>query len=125
MRVERVRERAYRILIVEDDSSSANALAALLAEEGYEPLAVAAGAEAMARLADGRYDLLLLEPSLRDQTGPAVLRCAQQLKTPTIIITTDPACESSGMRDASIRGFLYKPFRVPELLDLLTTTLRR
>jgi len=73
----------------------------------------------MRELAGGTCELLLLDPSLRDKTGPSLLSYARELGVPQIVITSDPAFDPE--RTASTRGggFLYKPIRLPTLLGLI------
>ena len=73
----------------------------------------------MAALAGGTCELLLLDPSLRDESGPRLLSYARELGVPRIVVTSNPAFDPE--RTASTRGggFLYKPIRLPALLDLI------
>jgi DNA-binding NtrC family response regulator len=115
--------RSTRILVVDDDSSSAQALAALLRDEGREAAVASSGAEAMAALSGGGCGLLLLEPSLRDQTGLHLLSYGEELGVPTIVMTSDPAFDPERMDYDGTGGFLYKPIRLPTLLDLIAAAL--
>ena len=110
------------ILIVDDDPSSAEALAALLREEGHHATVAASGREATAALAGGACGLLILDPSLRDCTGPHLLRYADDLGVSTIVTTSDPAFDPVRTHDP-IRWFLYKPIRLPTLLSLVAHAL--
>lgn len=114
--------RSIRILVVDDDSSSAQALAALLREEGHQAKVAASGAAAMTALADGTWELVLLDPSLRDQTGPRVLSHGEELGVPLIVITSDPVFDPERTPCTRARGFLYKPIHLPTLLDLIAST---
>ncbi len=114
--------RNIRILVVDDDSSSAQALAALLREEGHQAKVAASGATAMTALANGTWELVLLDPSLRDQTGPRVLSCGEELGVPLIVITSDPVFHPERTPCTRARGFLYKPIHLPTLLDLIANT---
>jgi CheY-like chemotaxis protein len=112
-------KRSVRILVVDDDSSSAQALASLLREEGHTTAVAASGAAAITALATGAFDLLLLDPSLRDLAGPRVLSYGQELGVPLIVTTSDPAFDPERTPGTRARGFLYKPIHLPTLLGLI------
>jgi DNA-binding NtrC family response regulator len=115
--------RGSRILVVDDHPSSAQALAALLREEGHEAAVASCGAEAMSALAEGAYGLLLVDPSLLDHTGRSLLMRAEELGVPKIVMTSDPAFDPKRTHYAKISGFLYKPIRLPTLLGLIANAL--
>ena len=111
--------RRIRILVADDDSSSAQALAALLREEGHEAVVGASGAAAMSALAAGNWGLLLLDPALRDQSGPRVMAYAEELGVPLIVITSDPSFVPERSPCTRASGFLYKPIQLRTLLGLI------
>lgn len=112
-----------RILVVDDDPSSAQALAALLTEEGHETTVARSGAEAMTALDDGHWRLLLLDPALRDRSGLKLLHYAKERGVPTIVTTSDPVFDPQRMPENGVGRFLYKPLRLAALLGLITTVL--
>ena len=114
--------RSIRILVVDDDASSAQALAALLREEGHTVGVARSGAAAIAELAAFGWELLLIDPSLRDQSGPRVLSEAEARGVPLIVLTADPAFDPARRPDARARPFLYKPIHLPTLLVLIADT---
>jgi DNA-binding NtrC family response regulator len=121
-RVLRVRAsggREAHILVVDDDTSSAQALVALLDDEGYTAAIARSGAEASADLATGACWLLLVDPSLSDSTGPRVLDDAGSRGVPTIVMTSDPTFDPERTRRHRVAGFLYKPIRLAALLSLI------
>ena len=108
---------------MDDDASSAKALAQLLQEEGYAATVATSGAVAIGALADRTYQLLLVEPSLGDRTGPELLRYADELGVPRIVITSDPDFDPARGHSARGGGFLYKPVHLATLLRLMVTAL--
>ena len=113
-----------RILVVDDDQSSADALAELLREEGHDATLAISVAEAMTALRRGQYHLLLIDPSLRETGGREVLDLAKTLGVPTLIITSDPAYDPERTRNDGVTGFLYKPLHWPTLLGLIASALK-
>src|ERR1700739_4077636 len=57
------------ILIVDDEQGIREALSSILADEGYEPLAVASGEECLALLDERSIDLVLLDVWLEGIDG--------------------------------------------------------
>jgi two-component system, NtrC family, response regulator GlrR len=123
LRMELQSGRSARILVVDDDPSSAEALAALLQDEGHETAVARSGAEAMTALDDGRCRLLLLDPALRDRSGLELLHYAKERGVPTIVTTSDPVFDPERMHQNGVGRFLYKPLRLAALLGLITTVL--
>jgi two-component system response regulator RegA len=60
---------AARVLLVDDDESSRLSLSALLDEEGFVVTEAASYDEAMLRIAEGRWDLVLLDQHLGAALG--------------------------------------------------------
>jgi DNA-binding response OmpR family regulator len=112
------------ILVVDDDSSGAQALAMLLRDDGYEAAVASSGAEGMAALAGGTCRVLLLDPALRDCTGLRVLRYARDLGVPTIVVTSNADFDPERGPGNEAGAFLYKPIHLPTLLGLIATALR-
>lgn len=73
----------------------------------------------MIELAGGACELLLLDPSLRDQSGLSLLSYAQELGVPQIVITSDPAYDPERTPATRAGAFLYKPVRLAALLSLI------
>lgn len=113
-----------RILIVDEDLSSAEALAELLREEGHEASLARSVPEAMTALRQVPYRLLLVDPSLRENGGRQFLDFARTLGVPTVVITSDPAFDPERSRHAGVTGFLYKPIHLPALLGLIANALK-
>lgn len=111
------------ILVVDDDSSSAQALAELLRDDGYEAAVAGSGAAGMTALAGGAWRLLLLDPALRDRTGRRVLGYAKELGVPAIVMTSDADFDPGRGLGNEAGAFLYKPIHLPTLLGLIATAL--
>lgn len=103
-----------RVLLVEDDADSAEALVMLLERGGYETICVDNARDALALLQGRRRpDVMLLDLTLRDLRGTELLDAfatAEPLP-PTVVISAAP---ERTLRDAAerlrARGALRKPF---------------
>ena len=58
-----------RILIVDDEKGIRTTLAAILGDEGYRPLTVSSGLEALARIGEEVPDLVILDIWLPEMDG--------------------------------------------------------
>jgi CheY-like chemotaxis protein len=60
---------AKRILVVDDDEMVLMALEELLKPEGYQVQTVSSGTEALQKLEEGGYDLLMLDVIMPEMDG--------------------------------------------------------
>lgn len=98
-----------RILIADDDPLSADLLKAHCAklDPTGETVHVNDGAEAMAQLRLGQWDLLLLDLNMPKVDGPTLLEAIGE-RVPVIIVTGDPAFALEAFK-YHVRDYLVKP----------------
>lgn len=116
-----------RILIVEDDSSIADAVALNLQFAGYDYNVFTDGGEAAASLADDHaYDLALLDIMLPGIDGFELFSYMEQYHIPVIYMTakTDSASEIKGLRDGA-EDYVVKPFEMLTLMVRMEKVLAR
>ncbi|MBM3604187.1 MAG: response regulator transcription factor [Alphaproteobacteria bacterium] len=117
-----------RILLVEDDPSTARAIELMLTAANYNMILADTGEEAidLAKLYD--YDLILLDLNLPDMNGMEVLRHLRlaRIDIPILILTGSDDTESK------LRGFgfgaddyMTKPFNSMELQARIQAIIRR
>jgi diguanylate cyclase (GGDEF)-like protein len=80
-----------RLLVVDDDANNRAALARRLTQRGYIVESVGDGPQALARIPQGRYDLVLLDQMMPGMSGIEVLRRLRvrysQSELPVIMVT--------------------------------------
>jgi two-component system response regulator TctD len=117
-----------RLLLVEDNPQLADWLAKLLRRDGYVVDWMATGADADHALAVEEYALVILDLTLPELDGLAVLRRlrGRGSSTPVIILTAQASLESrvAGL-DQGADDYLAKPFEVSELEARIRALLRR
>ncbi len=115
-----------RILVVDDERSLREFLTILLEDEGFTVDAAATVGEARAKLADGRFDLVICDLKLPDGNGMEVLSSARStgITTPFVVITahTTPQHALEALR-AGAAEYLSKPFEVEELKLIIARVL--
>jgi CheY-like chemotaxis protein len=123
---------ATRILIIEDDDGSRNALAEILRDEGYEVFATASGKAALGCLAEFKPDFAIIDVHLPDANGIELMQelltvlpdCGCVVASGSASLTTkDGAPElvdfSGVARTAGALDYLGKPLDVDRLLRTL------
>ncbi len=111
-----------RILVVDDDETLRTELGSLLRDSGYVVSLAADGPEALARLALGGIDVVLLDLVMPGMTGLELLRAAHAAHpTITFIVITghgsaDVAVEAM---KAGAADFIVKPFEFEAVEHLL------
>lgn len=117
-----------QILIVEDDTRLARALAHILKENHYEVEAVGDGATGLEWAASGMYDIIILDVMLPKMNGfevVAELR-RQNVNTPVLLLTARDAVPDkiTGL-DSGADDYMTKPFSPAELMAHLRMLSRR
>jgi DNA-binding NtrC family response regulator len=115
------------ILLVEDDSSVRTTIVTFLELEGFEIEAVANTHDALARLANRRYPLVISDIYIDDRTGIDVLLAAkgQHHDCPVILMTARGSIET--VMAATQNGafdYLAKPFELDTLLEAVRRALQ-
>src|SRR6476659_1509060 len=117
-----------RVLLVEDDSATAQSIELMLKSESFNVYATDLGEEAidLGKIYD--YDIILLDLNLPDMSGFDVLRKLRisRVKTPILILTG-----LAGIED-KVRGlgfgaddYMTKPFHEDELIARIHAIVRR
>jgi CheY-like chemotaxis protein len=117
-----------RILVVDDDEMVLMALGELLKPEGYEVHMVSSGNEALKRLDQDGYDLMLLDIIMPVMDGFELCRKIREnekyRETPIVFLTAKSREEDrvSGLA-AGANLFLSKPISPEKLLGIVSDTI--
>src|SRR5882672_5836829 len=117
-----------RLLLVEDDSMIGAAEQEGLRREGHVVDWVRDGREAGLAIANGVYDLVLLDLGLPRRDGLSLLRelRAKGNEVPVLVITArDAVADRIAGLDAGADDYLVKPFDLDELSARVRAVLRR
>ena len=117
-----------RILLVEDETRLADALAQILKKQGYLVDVTGDGAVGQDMAETGIYDVIILDRMLPNIEGVEILKHlrASRITTPVIFLTAKDAVSSriEGL-DAGADDYLIKPFAKDELLARVRALSRR
>jgi two-component system cell cycle response regulator CtrA len=120
--------RTVRLLLVEDDRLLADSLSRLLEQAGFTVYVTAFGEDALDLARTFRFDLVLLDLTLPDMPGDAVLKALREVRAETPVIILSGADDLDTKLDRFQEGaddYLTKPFAVEELVARAHALLRR
>jgi two-component system response regulator RegX3 len=116
-----------RILVVDDEPASRDALAYALRGEGFEVEEAADGEAALRSSESGRFDLLVLDvllPGLSGVEGARRIRAASDVPILMLSARSSEADRVLGL-EAGADDYVTKPFSMAELLSRVRAILRR
>ena len=116
-----------RILLVEDDNAIVKNLVDILQREGFSVDTASGQSDAMDLIEKERYDLCLLDISLKEGNGFAVCRAIKDKDDTPVIFLTASGDEYSVVAgfDMGADDYVKKPFRPRELISRIRNVLRR
>jgi diguanylate cyclase (GGDEF)-like protein/PAS domain S-box-containing protein len=117
-----------RILVVDDEPLLRNSTQQILSIPSYEIHSAGGGREAVARLSQQHYDLVLLDLFMPDYDGHQVMQFILQsdIDTSVIVVSGDTSIDAaiSSLRSGAY-DFLRKPYEPEELLKRVQNVLQK
>jgi signal transduction histidine kinase len=114
------------LLIVDDESALMTALCNTLELEGYATTGFTSGRQALEKLRERQFDLLLTDLMMPEMDGIALLRAAQEIDRDLagIVMTGHGTIETAvrALRDGAL-DYVLKPFRLDNLLPVIARAL--
>jgi DNA-binding response OmpR family regulator len=120
-------DRAPRILLVDDEDAIQTLLSYPLRKEGYEVVQASDGSEALARFAEGTFDLVVLDVMMPRMDGLETCRRLRATSTVPIIMLTAKAEEIDKVLGLELGAddYITKPFSMHEFRSRVKAALRR
>ena len=116
-----------RILVIDDDESIRNSLAAILRDEGYEVDVASNGREALQKSEETVYNLALIDIKLPDMEGIDILTRMKDTvpKVRKIMLTGFPSVQNAiEAVNRKADAYLVKPVEVEKLLVTIREQLK-
>jgi CheY-like chemotaxis protein len=112
-----------RLLVVDDESSVASMLKTVLEAAGYTVDIARSAAEAVARLASSRFDVVVTDMKMENEAaGFEVVRAAKLLPNgPAVLILSAFPMLARRWREAGADALLPKPMSLEQLLKTIET----
>ena len=108
-----------RVLVVDDDEAIRKLIAAILRRRGIAVDNVANGEEALKKLVEQNYDLMLLDLMMPRVDGYTVIERVREQKIPIeiVVVTAAGASQVNAIDRSMVRAVISKPFDVNQLVD--------
>ncbi len=109
-----------RILVVEDDEEFRQILLDILPEMGYTPSGVGTGEEALRKIQEESFDVILCDYLLPTMSGADLLYEVKAASPETLVVMITgypPSLDGHAFSNAD--GYLMKPFRFDEIEQML------
>ena len=114
------------VLVVDDEFGVAEVIEAILEEDGYRVLTAVNGRQGLARLAEYKPDLVLLDLMMPILDGPSMLRAMKAdpafRDIPVVMMSSLDPRSVDAQCDGYV-AFLRKPFRAAAITDLVARVL--
>jgi CheY-like chemotaxis protein/anti-sigma regulatory factor (Ser/Thr protein kinase) len=114
-----------KILVIDDSSNERNGLCRLLERAGYEVRSAADGVEALQKIRDDNFDLLLVDIWMPRMNGLELLAHLPEGSRPKALVITGDESPETLLRSLREKVYLFiaKPIDPGNLLQLIKTTL--
>lgn len=111
-----------RVLIVDDAVLFGKSLSAILAEKGYEVIAVNSGEEALGKIKERFFDVVLMDIKMPVMDGLDTYKRMKKItpQTPVIMMTAYSIEEliNNALKEG-VYGVVYKPFDIEKIVEMI------
>jgi DNA-binding NtrC family response regulator len=116
-----------RVLIVDDDASLARTTALILSRKGYTVTTAVDGPEAIERVKENPFDVILMDIKMPLMDGVETYRRIKQVRTDCAVIMMTAFAVEELIQEAlqeGAHGILYKPLDIEKMMALIDKAIR-
>lgn len=119
---------AKTIMTVDDSSSVRQMVGLTLKGEGYQVVEAVDGKDALAKVGGATIDMVITDLNMPNMDGIQLIRELRKLPAfkfvPIVMLTTESqAGRKQEGKSAGATGWIVKPFKPPQLLDVIKKVL--
>lgn len=120
-------QRRFRILVIDDESETTEALRLMLIAEGFEVVVAHNASSGLRAAYQSRPDAILLDIIMPDMDGFEACRRLREMTDAPIIFVTARTSSQDVVKgfDVGADDYVTKPYQRPELVSRLRANLRR
>jgi DNA-binding NtrC family response regulator len=121
-------ESQARILVIDDDENIRKVVCAILKDKGYNVDTAGSGNEAITKICQGHYDLMLVDIRLPDMEGTEILTRINDTvpRIRKIIVTGYPTLQNAVTAvNQGADAYIMKPFDVEKMLATIEEQLKK
>lgn len=114
------------ILVAEDEAELREILKVTLEQQGYRAILASDGNEAIKRIEKKSFQMALIDIKMPGVSGRELVSKIKQInpRVPIVIITGSPDFEEEMSLKKQTFDYIYKPFRLNELVKIIKRALR-
>jgi len=112
----------HRVLVVDDDEAIRKLIAAILRRRSFSVDTVSNGEEALKKLAEHSYSIMLLDLMMPRLDGFSVIERVrdQKIAVEIVVVTAAGASQVKGLDHSVVRAVISKPFDVTQLVEAVS-----
>jgi CheY-like chemotaxis protein len=116
-------QEVHRVLVVDDDEAIRKLIAAILRRRSFHVDSAANGEEALKRLAEHHYDIMLLDLMMPRVDGYTVIERVreQKIDVEIVVVTAAGSSQVKAIDRSHVRAVISKPFDVTQLVEVVST----
>lgn len=111
-----------RVLIVDDDISFASGLLDILNEMGYDAITVNSGEEALEKVKEVSFDVILMDIKMPVMNGVETYKRIKKISPQTVVIMMTAYSVEDLIKDAlkeGAYGVVYKPLDIEKVIKMI------
>jgi len=116
-----------RVLIVDDDISFASGLSDILNEMGYDAITVNSGEEALEKVKEVSFDVILMDIKMPVMNGVETYKRIKKISPQTVVIMMTAYSVEDLIKDAlkeGAYGVVYKPLDIEKVIKMIEAAKR-